>query len=287
MPMPTSNDPKHLRNVSDTAVWMAHYRAVETERPDAYFRDPLASRFLAGHAERLKPVLHRQKRNEWAFLTRTLLFDDVVNREVAEGADMVINLAAGLDTRPYRMDLPSSLRWVEVDLPALVEEKNSILADETPRCRLERVALDLSDADGRRALFARLGAEAKRAVILSEGLLIYLGDEGAAGVARDLAAQPAFARWAFDLASPGLRDMLNREVGKELNAAEAPLKFAPANGPLFFASLGWRVIEARSFMKNARRLPLFFKLFQWLPDPPIDKQGKRPWSAVCLLQRDV
>jgi methyltransferase (TIGR00027 family) len=280
------NEPK-LRNVSDTAIWMAHYRATESERPDAFFHDPLARRFLAGHDERLAPVLRRQRRNEWAFLTRTLLFDDVVTREVAAGADMVINLAAGLDTRPYRMELPPSLRWVEVDMPTLMQEKAAMLEGETPRCRLERVPLDLADVEGRRALFARLGAECKRAVVLSEGLLIYLGADGATGLARDLAAEPKFERWAIDIASPGLLKMLNREVGEHLNAAAAPLKFAPENGPLFFAPLGWRVIDVRSFMKNARRLPFFFRLFQWMPDPPIDKPGNRPWSAVCLLQREA
>jgi O-methyltransferase involved in polyketide biosynthesis len=36
-----------IENVSDTAFWIAHYRAVESARPDALFRDPLAA-LLAG-----------------------------------------------------------------------------------------------------------------------------------------------------------------------------------------------------------------------------------------------
>jgi len=55
---------------------------------------------------------------------------------------MVVNLAAGLDTRPYRMALPSGLQWIEIDLPELLAYKAETLAGETLACRLERVALD-------------------------------------------------------------------------------------------------------------------------------------------------
>lgn len=56
-------------------------------------------------------------------MTRTYLFDRIIREQVAQGADMVVNLAAGLDTRPYRMQLPSSLNWVEVDLPKILDYK--------------------------------------------------------------------------------------------------------------------------------------------------------------------
>jgi methyltransferase (TIGR00027 family) len=280
----TDND-RIFRDVSDTAIWMAHYRARETARPDALFRDPLASRFLEARGAQIATTLKKQDRNAWAYVTRELLFDDFVTREVAAGADLVLNLAAGLDTRPYRMQLPPSLRWVEVDLPPLMEWKAKVLSDATPACQLERVSLDLSDASARRELFARLGAQAKRVVVLTQGLLIYLGDEGVAALASDLKSQVPFVRWVTDIASPGLRDMMNKEVGKHLAAAAAPLKFAPSNGPRFLEAHGWRVLEVKSMLANAPRLPLLLRLFKVFPEGPWDRQGKRPWSAVCLLGR--
>jgi O-methyltransferase involved in polyketide biosynthesis len=51
-----SNPP--IRNVSDTARWAAHYRALESAREDALFLDPLAQR-LAGDRG---PVLVRLER---------------------------------------------------------------------------------------------------------------------------------------------------------------------------------------------------------------------------------
>src|SRR5262249_1901587 len=94
-----------------------------------------------------------------------------------------------------------------------------------------------------------------------------------------------FPRWIIDIVSPGLRDMLNKQVGKHLDAADAPLKFSPPNGPRFFESHGWRVLEVKSMFKNAPRLPWFMRPFRLLPGGPWDKQGKQPWSAVCLLER--
>ena len=60
---------------------------------------------------------------------------------------MVVNLAAGLDACPYRMDLPSSLQWIEVDLPEILAHKEELLRDEKPVCQLKRVRRDLSDAN--------------------------------------------------------------------------------------------------------------------------------------------
>lgn len=274
-----------IRNVSDTALWAAMYRALESDRRDALFRDPFARR-LAG--ERGAAIFHsipEKHRNAWAWSMRTHLFDHFLRAEIASGADMVVNLAAGLDARPYRMDLPPALQWVEVDLPELLEYKKNILADARPVCRLERVALDLADQPSRRALFARLGARARRIVVLTEGLLIYLTPEGAAELARDLAAQETFQRWILDIVSPGLRRMMEKQMGARLD--QARFHFAPPEGPPFFEQHGWRVLAVESTLQTAarlRRVGVIFRLLAKLPDSK-GAQGSRPWSATVLLGR--
>lgn len=276
-----------LRNVSDTARWVAWYRAEESDRPDAAFKDPLARRLAGERGARIAAGMPDANKNSWAFVARTLAFDRFVREEVARGADLVINLAAGFDTRPYRLDLPPSLRWVEVDLPALLDEKEGLLRGETPRCRLERVRLDLADAPARRALFARLGAEAKRVLVVSEGLLIYLSPEQVSSLAADLAAVPSFALWAFDIASPGLKKLMLKSMAAQLNAANAPFKFAPAEGPGFFAPYGWVPAEVVSnlHVEGAyKRLPWLLKAIWHLPESN-GAQGSRPWAGNCLMER--
>jgi methyltransferase (TIGR00027 family) len=200
---------------------------------------------------------------------------------------MVVHLAAGLDARPYRLALPPSLTWVEVDLPALLEYKANVLANEKPACVLERAPLDLGDTEARRDLFARLGRRSARPLVVSEGLLIYLGPEAVGSLAMDLAAVSGFRRWILDLVSPGLLRLMRKNLGEELAKAGAPLEFGPDEGPGFFAPHGWNAVEVRSLVKaGARygRLPLVMRILAMFPEPT-DRLGSRPWAAVCVMEK--
>jgi len=277
-----------LRNISDTALWVAMYRAQETERPDPLFRDPFARR-LAG--ERGEQVLHllssAAEGRSWPFVTRTVVIDRFIEERVRHGTDLVLNLAAGLDTRPYRMALPASLRWVEVDLPPLLAYKEEILRGETPSCALERVALDAADVEARRQLFTRLGRECKSGLVITEGLVIYLTREQVGALAADLAAAGGFRHWIVDISSPGLKRMIEKQIGAQLSQARAPLQFAPEEGSAFFEPYGWEAEEVRSTIKEARRLgrlSFFLRLISLLPESK-GRQGSRPWSGLCLLRR--
>jgi methyltransferase (TIGR00027 family) len=281
----TSPEPL-IRNVSDTARWVAVYRARETERPDAHFRDPFARRLAGERGEQIAKSMPLGRDNDWSMVTRTYLGDQLINQQVQQGIDMVINLAAGLDARPYRMQLPASLKWIEVDLPEILAYKEEILRDEKPVCSLERIRLDLSNAPLRRDLFAELDRRSKNALIITEGLLIYLTSDSVAGLAKDLATPPSFQSWILDIASPGLLRLLAKRMAKQLNEA-APFKFAPPEGPNFFIPYGWKPVDVQSFLKNAarlKRLSLLFRLFALLPETEKSRRD-RPWSGMCLLKK--
>jgi methyltransferase (TIGR00027 family) len=278
-----------IRNISDTARWVAVYRARETERPDAVFRDPFARALAGTRGEQIAAAQPFSEKHAWSFVARTYAFDRLIAKEVAAGTDLVVNLAAGLDARPFRMDLPSSLKWVEVDLPEILEYKQEVLADAKPVCAVERVPLDLSNHDARRGLFADLGRRATRVLVVSEGLLIYLMADEVGALARDLAGPPSFTRWIMDVVSPGLLKMFNEQGGDMLRQAGAPLLFAPREGPEFYTRFGWKPIEVRSILKTAAklgRLPLFLRIIALLPESS-GSQGDRPWSAVCVLKSEV
>lgn len=201
---------------------------------------------------------------------------------------MVVNLAAGLDARPYRMSLPPALRWVEVDMPDLLAYKQEILAGEKPVCALERVPQDLANAAARRELFERLGREAKRVLVVSEGLIVYFTAEEVAALASDLAAISSFRYWTLDLVSPALLKMIQKSMGGQLDQAGAPLKFAPREGPEFFRPHGWTPREAHSLLHTAaklKRLSFFMRLFALFPDAA-GRQPDKPWGGMCLLENN-
>ena len=143
-----------IENVSDTAFWVAHYRAVETRRRDALFRDPLAEVLAGERGEKIARTMPMRFMSEWVIAVRTRLIDEYIQMTIGEGIDTVINLGAGLDTRPYRMELPKTFVWVEADYPKMIEFKQSRLVGETPKCKLERVSIDLADVSARRQFLA-------------------------------------------------------------------------------------------------------------------------------------
>lgn len=276
-----------IRNISDTALLAAVYRARETERADALFRDPYARRLAGERGEQIARSLVFSEKNAWSWFARTYLFDQFIARCLQEGCDLVVNLAAGLDARPYRLTLPATLKWVEVDLPDITDYKEEILGDEKPSCALERVRLDLADVNDRSKLFHRLAADSRKALIISEGLILYLTADQVGSLAKDLRSHEPFRYWLFDLASPALLRLLQKKMGKPLEDAAAPLKFAPAEGPEFFTRFGWKPIDVRSMFHTAgslKRLPLLMTLLYHLQRSETF-QAKRPWSGACLLER--
>jgi methyltransferase (TIGR00027 family) len=280
-----------IENVSDTARWVAFYRAMETERPDALFRDPYARALAGPEGERIVKEMPRGRASSWAMITRTVVFDEIILDVVRRhDIDMVLNLAAGLDARPWRLELPASLRWVDVDLPAMLEYKASHMRNVPQVCRYAAVPANLVDAGERAAVFGRLGSEATEALVVTEGLLIYLTDEQVAALATELHTQQSFRWWLLDLASPDLLKLLARSWGKTLEKGNAPFKFAPPNGTDFFRDLGWREVSYRSAMEEAQRIDREMPMM-WLwrllgrISSPERREGARRMSGFVLLER--
>ncbi|HEV2332551.1 MAG TPA: SAM-dependent methyltransferase [Gammaproteobacteria bacterium] len=242
-----------IRDVSDTALWVAMYRAMESERPDALFFDPYA-RQLAG--ERGARIIQEIRMPGWPIVVRTQVLDELILEAVeAQGCDTVLNLAAGLDTRPYRLALPATLRWVEADLAPMIEYKNAALKDAKCFCRLERHAVDLAEPVARRALFTRVGAAADRVLVITEGLLIYMDEAQVKSLTQDLHQQVSFKRWLMDISSPALLSFLARQYkGGMIRNQDVSFKFAPGEGVEFFRPLGWNPAEYRELAVEAKRL---------------------------------
>jgi methyltransferase (TIGR00027 family) len=277
-----------IDHVSDTARWVAEYRAMETDRPDAIFRDPYARRLAGTRGAEIVDALPKGRQFAWPMIVRTAVLDEMIMERVRSGCDLVLNLAAGLDARPWRLELPSTLRWVDVDLPAILGHKLEEMKHERPRCIYEAVVLDLAEEAKRRALFTQIGAQVRNALVISEGLLIYLEPDAVASLARDLRAQPGFHWWLIDIASPRLLKFSQRSWGKSLQ--RAPFKFAPAEDTKFFEPHGWREHTYRSIGDEARRLNRemrgmwFWRFVMRFYPKRIREQFKR-FSGCVLLER--
>ncbi len=278
-----AGDAHTITHVSDTARWTALHRATESARPDALFRDPLAERLAGAHGRAIVDNVRWTDRSGFWLVARTKLIDDAIADALANGCDRVLNLAAGLDTRPYRLDLPPDLTWVEADLPKLLTEKTRALADQSPRCRLTRTAVDLADPRARDAFFNDALDGATKAFVLTEGLSMYLEASDIAALSGAI-KRPEVAWWMLDFAFPGLEKRINKNVAGI--SENAPFKFAPENGLAFFEDLGWRTVEAESVLVAAHRLhrlPIWMRPLAWLPKPDLRRPGGKSSSAIALL----
>jgi methyltransferase (TIGR00027 family) len=244
-----------VESISDTAFLTAFYRAVESDRSDALFCDPYA-RILAGmRGEQIFRAIPESESVALGCAVRTCVMDELILRTVKEkGIDLVLNLGAGFDTRPYRLPLPARLRWIEADFPAILTYKQNKLATVKPVCDFKSVAFDVTDAIARQKLFQGVGTIAQPILAVTEGLLVYLTPEQVGAIALSLYAQPSFRWWLIELASKSALQQIEKSMGNQTVPGKPQLQFAPAAGSDFFRQYGWEPVEFHSFFEAAQRL---------------------------------
>jgi methyltransferase (TIGR00027 family) len=279
-----------IQHVSDTAFLVAQCRAIESARGDALFDDPLAARVASDKGEAILARFPSAQATIWSVAIRTVVIDELIRGAVARGASVVLNLGAGLDTRPYRLDLPRELLWIEVDYPDMLRFKAQRLAGEVPRLGLESVALDLADVPARRAFFAELARRGKRMLVITEGVVPYLTLEQAGELADDLRALRLVDGWIIEYLSPEVhrhRDRLNRKYS--MTAAE--FKFRPHDWFAFFDAHGWRPREQRYLSdegeQRGRAMPLPRRV-RWMvrllrPFVPAARRDAMRRALGCIL----
>lgn len=278
-----------INDVSDTAFWVASYRAAETERPDALFRDPLAGRLSGERGKEIARTMPRTRMTGWTVVMRTVIIDDYIRQAVAEGVDTILNLGAGLDTRPYRLELPPTLRWIEVDYPHVIEFKERELAGEKSHCKLERVKLDLADRQLRQDFLKSTNDSAKRILVLTEGVVPYLTVDQAATLADDLKATTHIDYWVVDYFSAEAMKMLSKSAMQQ-RLGNAPFQFFPDDWYAFFKSHGWQQKQMRYLAEEGRKtgrmmpLPWIFRMLMRLA-PSARQHASARWTGYAMLEK--
>lgn len=167
--------------IGTTGLYTAMMRARESARPDRLFSDPFAEA-LAG-PQGYDVLAWMEARSPGAshnpvIAVRTRFIDGTLERILGEsGADQLVILAAGMDTRAFRLPLRSDLALFELDRAEVLDVKASRLAqlNATPGCRRVPIPVDLT-GDWSVAL-QDAGFDGQRpAVWLMEGLTPYLTD---------------------------------------------------------------------------------------------------------------
>lgn len=285
------NENTLINDVTDTATWVAYYRAKESKRKDAIFSDPFAEKLIGERGEKIaQDMAMTGKYTEWAVVSRTIIIDRFIQEQIKDGLEAVVNLGAGLDTRPYRLKLPSNFKWIEVDFPKMIRAKSDILKNEKPTCDLVRIEADLSNDSERWKALSDAALSSNKVLILTEGVLPYLSLEQVANLSKDIFSQDRFRFWVAEYFDPAVYKYLkdSRRMKKMKNA---PFRFFPPDYLGFFESRGWKVknliysgVIAKEFGRPMP-MPVWAKLLlKVLPKKAREQAGKQ--TGYLLLERN-
>ncbi|MCA6093003.1 SAM-dependent methyltransferase [Streptomyces sp. SCA3-4] len=197
-----------LDPVAGTALITAAQRARESARADALFHDPSAAT-LAGETG---ASLLAAAGDIPAIAVRTRFFDDAVRDAVGYGGPhRLVIVAAGMDTRAFRLGLPEEVTVYELDRPELLARKEGVLVDSEPTCHRVTVGVDLAADDWEETLTAAGFRAEDPTCWLVEGLNQYLPES---------AVHALFGRLSA-LSAPGSRLLTDFVSGALLAAPEA------------------------------------------------------------------
>jgi len=224
-----TDDEARLAAVGATAVTIAVCRAAEKERAKPWFADPLAE-YVADTAEPSRATNPRPGLIFWVAV-RTRFLDELVASAVGAGVRQVVLLGAGLDARAFRLDLPTDVRFFEVDRSSVHELKSRLLKQAGLTARYERraVVADLASSDWPVALRGQGWTSDAPTCWIAEGLLVYLRPEPRDRLLRELAK----------VSAPGSR--LGITATSSARAAQVSIWESGVDGDVtqWMADLGW------------------------------------------------
>ena len=258
-------------SLGSTARWTASVRAKESEREDCLFFDPWASA-LAG-PEGASWIATRSADSVVPIVLRTRYFDDFLQRITGrEKLQQVVLMAAGLDTRAFRLSWSKETHVYELDQALVLEEKERILGSLAGRPRCQRVAIpaDLTDP-WQDALLAGGFDPRSPSVWLLEGFLFYLATEHVTRILDEVTELAAVGSWlGFDIINGAmLTSPLTRRWIEMQAESGAPWVGILDNPVEFLAARGWQATLSQAGAEDANfgRWP-FPVLPVTMPDVP-------------------
>jgi methyltransferase (TIGR00027 family) len=238
-----------ISHVSDTALMVAACRALETEIPDGLLHDPFAARLAGERGLAMLRALPQPEMMRFGIGARSHFMDKLLLEALAsERISTVLSLGCGLDTRPWRLELPPALRWIEADFADMLDYKDALMTAETPRCHRERVTADLNDAGDRRAVYADAGDAP--ALMITEGLLVYLPAATVEALAAEAGRENGISHWMTDIMTAGFTKALNLDAGRSVRNLQASDSLQGEQILELVGRHGWMTAARRSYVTD-------------------------------------
>lgn len=246
-----SSSDSEIIHVSDTALMVAACRAAETELEDGFVRDPFAARLAGERGKAILNALPYANIARMGLSIRARFVDELLLEALATNSiATVLSVGCGLDTRPWRLDLPANLRWIEVDFADMLDYKERLMSGEKAHCRRERLVADVTDPQQRHTMYK--AADAEPSLMITEGLLMYLPAATVDQLASETRNQSSVAHWISDITTTGFRKALGGGTD-----TMSPIRHVQAADALegeriqeVLQSHGWNTAARRSYISD-------------------------------------
>jgi methyltransferase (TIGR00027 family) len=247
------NDSKSDQKLGMTARWTAAVRAYENSRADRLFTDPWAD-MLAGREGR-EWIERRSVDSVAPIILRTRYFDDFLQYITSEKqVRQIILMAAGLDTRAFRLSWPEQTQIFELDQASVLEEKEAVLdsVDARATCKRRTVKVDLTDAWSDSLMMAGFEPERPSGWLL-EGFLFYIPDQTITDLLSKVSQLAVFGSWlGFDIVNGiSLTHPLARAWIEMQANAGAPWMGTMDDPVAFLAARGWKATLTQAGQPDA------------------------------------
>jgi methyltransferase (TIGR00027 family) len=246
-----------------TACWTAAVRARESRREDRLFRDPWAEA-LAGE-QGASWIIQRPEDSTTTIALRTRYFDDFLEQiSSLDEIRQVVLLAAGFDTRAFRLKWPAGVCVFEMDQPSVMDYKESVLQSlgATAVCERRIIRKDLAGS-WREALVETGFDPARPSCFLLEGFLFYLSNETETEIIDSVTLLSApGTRLGFDVMNSAMLTSSYTKAWVEMQAQSGAPWIGTMDDPeSFLSSRGWIAALTQAGQPEANhgrwKLPVF------------------------------
>lgn len=181
-----------LTGVPRTMIWTLQPRAEEHSRPGGLFKDEIARSWFSQIASIEDTSAWYSPAYQTAIAIRTRVMDDATRRFIAEHEHpLVVEMGAGLSTRPYRIGLTRA-EWMMLDLPVVIQLRQRLETETIPT-----IACSVLD-DG---WMDQLPQRAPNDILfIAEGLLIYFSKAECKRLVGRMQARFPGAKFLLDMA---------------------------------------------------------------------------------------
>lgn len=276
--MPNSSTSKQL--LGSTSRWTAGARASESLRPDRLFNDPWASTLATEAGLRW---VDRTEDAGSSIIVRTRFFDDFFERVTSdEGIRQVVLIAAGLDTRAFRLNWPAHTHLFELDQAPILEHKESVLKDAGAQVTCERQAVPVDLTKPWKEALLKAGYDPQQpSAWLIEGLLFYLPNETIAQIIDEVNSLTAVGSWlGFDIInSDFLTSPYSKQRMDRLASYGTPWIGSINDPAAFLRERGWQASVFSSAEQEEKHQRPVYPIF---PTTPIEN---KPYQWLVSAQK--